>query len=138
MTAPTRDEVIRMAREAGVIPSSPYLVPHDNARLGLERLVAAAYARGVADAHDAAPADHIPDAGKMVPDPVAWECTGIGLKRFLTQVQYEAQAPNVKRWYVPFRCSTCAATIPAHQIEAAQAMIEQQAAQALAANGGAK
>lgn len=53
MTAPTRDEVIQMAREAGVIPSSPYLVPHDNARLGLERLVSAAYACGVAAERDA-------------------------------------------------------------------------------------
>ena len=131
MSAPTRDEVIRMAREAGAPDPMVFLAAY-------ERLVAAAYARGVADARDAAPADHIPDAGKMVPDPVAWECTGIGLKRFLTQVQYEAQAPNVKRWYVPFRCSTYAATIPTQQLETAQAMIEQQAAQALAANGGAK
>lgn len=48
MTTPTRDEVIQMARDAGVIPNSPYLIPYENARLGLERLVAAAYARGAA------------------------------------------------------------------------------------------
>lgn len=127
MSAPTRDEVIQMARDAGVIPSNPYLMPHDNARLGLERLVSAAYARGVADARDSAPADHIPDAGKMVPDLIEWECTVIGLKRLLTQAQYEAQTPAVKRFYVPFRCSTCTA----------QALIDKQAKQALGKEGGA-
>lgn len=41
----TRDEIIRMAREAGIIPDSPYLVPHEGHQQGLERfsaLVAAA------------------------------------------------------------------------------------------------
>lgn len=127
MNAPTRDEVKAMAREAGTPDPMVFLAAY-------ERLVAAAYARGVADARDAAPADHIPGAGKMVPDPAAWECTVIGLKRFLTQAQYEAQTPRVKRWYVPFRCSTCAATIPAPQLEAAQALIDKQA---LGNEGGA-
>lgn len=38
---------------------------------------------------------------------LAWEFTGIaGLKRFLTQRQYEAQTPGTKRWYRPI-CPTC-------------------------------
>lgn len=41
----TRDDVLRMAREAGVVADSPYLVPHDYQLNALERfatLVAAA------------------------------------------------------------------------------------------------
>jgi uncharacterized protein YwbE len=32
----------------------------------------------------------------------AWKCTGDGLKRFLTQSQYDAQPENIKVWYEPF------------------------------------
>ena len=38
----TKDEIIRMAREAGLIINSPYLVPHDHVMRGIERLVALA------------------------------------------------------------------------------------------------
>ena len=36
------DDIIRMAREAGLIINSPYLVPHDHVMRGIERLVALA------------------------------------------------------------------------------------------------
>jgi hypothetical protein len=39
-----RDEMIRMAREAGLITDSPYLMPHDNVMRGIERFAAAAQA----------------------------------------------------------------------------------------------
>ena len=40
-------------------------------------------------------------------DPLVWEFTGLGgLKRFLTQPQYEAQAPVVQKWYRPI-CLKC-------------------------------
>lgn len=46
MTAPTRDEVIKMAREAGTPDPMVFLAAY-------ERLVAAAYARGVANEREA-------------------------------------------------------------------------------------
>lgn len=46
MSAPTRDEVIRMAREAGTPDPMVFLAAY-------ERLVAAAYARGVAAEREA-------------------------------------------------------------------------------------
>ena len=41
-------------------------------------------------------------------EPVAWRFTGIaGLKRYMTQKQYDAQTPETKKWYEPFRCANC-------------------------------
>ena len=41
-------------------------------------------------------------------EPVAWRFTGIaGLKRYMTQKQYDAQTPETKKWYEPFRCAKC-------------------------------
>lgn len=41
-------------------------------------------------------------------EPVAWRFTGIaGLKRYMTQKQYDAQQPGVKKWYEPFMCANC-------------------------------
>jgi hypothetical protein len=47
-------------------------------------------------------------AGVMAADePLRWEFTGIaGLKRFLTQKQYEAQTPGTQEWYRPI-CPKC-------------------------------
>jgi hypothetical protein len=40
-------------------------------------------------------------------EPLRWEFTGIaGLKRFLTQKQYEAQTPGTQEWYRPI-CPKC-------------------------------
>jgi hypothetical protein len=46
-------------------------------------------------------------SGVMASDePLRWEFTGIaGLKRFLTQKQYEAQTPGTQEWYRPI-CPT--------------------------------
>ena len=41
---------------------------------------------------------------------IAWRCTGSGLKRFMTQNQYDAQEPGVKKWYEPFKCASCLTT----------------------------
>ncbi|WP_028449734.1 hypothetical protein [Chitinibacter tainanensis] len=39
---------------------------------------------------------------------IAWRTIGVtGLKRFMTQQQYEAQSPSIKRWYEPFQCAHC-------------------------------
>lgn len=41
-------------------------------------------------------------------EPVAWRFTGIaGLKRYMTQTQYDAQTPETKKWYEPFLCANC-------------------------------
>lgn len=32
----------------------------------------------------------------------AWRCTGEGLKKYLTQTQYDVQTEKVKAWYEPF------------------------------------
>lgn len=32
----------------------------------------------------------------------AWQCAGEGLKKYLTQTQYDAQTEKVKAWYEPF------------------------------------
>ena len=41
-------------------------------------------------------------------EPVAWRFTGIaGLKRYMTQKQYDAQTPEIKKWYEPFKCKNC-------------------------------
>lgn len=36
----SRDDVVRMAREAGIITNSPYLMPHDHVLHGIERFAA--------------------------------------------------------------------------------------------------
>lgn len=39
---------------------------------------------------------------------IAWRFTGIaGFKRYVTQEQYEAFLPEVKRWYEPYSCENC-------------------------------
>lgn len=44
----------------------------------------------------------------------AWRFTGpTGLKKYLTQAQYEAQTDGVKRWYEPYHCASCSAPQPA-------------------------
>ena len=37
---------------------------------------------------------------------LAWRNTGSpnGLRRFMTQKQYDAQAPGIQKWYEPIRC----------------------------------
>lgn len=35
-----REDIIRMAREAGIITNSPYLMPHDHVLHGIERFAA--------------------------------------------------------------------------------------------------
>ena len=41
-------------------------------------------------------------------EPVAWRFTGIaGLKRYMTQKHYDAQTPEIKKWYEPFKCKNC-------------------------------
>jgi hypothetical protein len=51
--------------------------------------------------------DYEPEQAQQA-EPVAWRFTGIaGLKRFMTQKQYEAQTPETKKWYEPFRCANC-------------------------------
>ena len=55
--------------------------------------------------------DYEPDGvhhNKPEQEPVAWRFTGIaGLKRYMTQKQYDAQTPETKKWYEPFRCANC-------------------------------
>jgi hypothetical protein len=36
-----------------------------------------------------------------------WKCTGQGLKKYLTQTQYDAQRNEIKTWYEPFSCVEC-------------------------------
>ena len=43
-----REDVIRLARETGLIVDSPYLMPHDHVMHGIERFAQAAYAAGAA------------------------------------------------------------------------------------------
>ena len=41
-------------------------------------------------------------------EPVAWRFTGIaGLNRYMTQKKYDAQTPEIKKWYEPFKCANC-------------------------------
>lgn len=38
----------------------------------------------------------------------AWRFTGIaGLKRYMSQRQYDAQTSETKKWYEPFKCANC-------------------------------
>ena len=46
-------------------------------------------------------------------EPVAWESTMLGYIKYITQAQYEKFRPNVRRWYKPYKCSSCAAPQPA-------------------------
>jgi hypothetical protein len=56
--------------------------------------------------------DYEPEQAQQA-EPVAWRFTGIaGLKRFMTQKQYEAQTPETKKWYEPFRCANCITSPP--------------------------
>ena len=40
----------------------------------------------------------------------SWRCTGMGLKPFMTQAQYEAQSLSIQKWYEPFKCAACTPT----------------------------
>ena len=42
--------------------------------------------------------------------PIAWECTGQGLKKYVTDKQYQAFTPGVRKWYKPYRCTNCKAS----------------------------
>ena len=54
---------------------------------------------------------------------VAWRCTGHGLKRFMTQNQYDAQEPSVRKWYEPFKCAGCLTIAqPVQPVEVQQAI----------------
>lgn len=39
--------------------------------------------------------------------PIAWECTGQGLKKYVTDKQYKAFTAGVRKWYKPYRCTNC-------------------------------
>lgn len=45
--------------------------------------------------------------------PVAWESTTPGFIKYITQARYEKFSPNVRRWYKPYKCSSCTAPQPA-------------------------
>jgi hypothetical protein len=48
-----REDIIRMAREAGIITNSPYLMPHDHVLHGIERFAALVAAAAKAEENEA-------------------------------------------------------------------------------------
>lgn len=49
-------------------------------------------------------------------EPVAWEAPqGYGIKRFISQSQYEKFSPEIRKWYKPFKCSSCDTSPPKHE-----------------------
>lgn len=42
-------------------------------------------------------------------DQIAWECTGQGLTKYVTDAKFKKFTPGVQKWYKPYRCSHCTA-----------------------------
>jgi hypothetical protein len=42
-------------------------------------------------------------------EPVAWEATTPGYIKYVTDKQYRSYSETAKRWYKPYKCSSCAA-----------------------------
>ena len=38
---------------------------------------------------------------------ITWESTMFGVKRFVTEKQYQGFSEKVRRWYRPYRCVSC-------------------------------
>jgi hypothetical protein len=52
-------------------------------------------------------------------EPLKWKFTGIaGLKKYLTDSQYQAQTDDVKKWYEPI-CETCQQSAPQERVAVA-------------------
>lgn len=47
------------------------------------------------------------DAAQPATEPIAWESTTFGYRKYLTQAQYERIGERFRKWYKPYRCSAC-------------------------------
>ena len=47
------------------------------------------------------------DAAQAATEPIAWESTTFGYRKYLTQAQYERIGDRFRKWYKPYRCSAC-------------------------------
>lgn len=47
------------------------------------------------------------DAAQPANEPIAWESTTFGYRKYLTQAQYERIGERFRKWYKPYRCSAC-------------------------------
>jgi DNA-directed RNA polymerase subunit RPC12/RpoP len=50
-------------------------------------------------------------------EPVAWEATTPGYIKYVTDKQYRSYSETAKRWYKPYKCSSCAAPKQAEPAE---------------------
>lgn len=50
-------------------------------------------------------------------EPVAWEATTPGYRRFISDSTYRGFSDEARRWYKPYRCSSCAALTTAQSAE---------------------
>jgi hypothetical protein len=50
-------------------------------------------------------------------EPIAWESTTPAYFKFITDSRYRKFSPAVRKWYRPYRCSTCAALSPTQPTE---------------------
>lgn len=50
-------------------------------------------------------------------EPIAWESTTPVYFKFITDSRYRKFSPAVRKWYRPYRCSTCAALSPTQPAE---------------------
>lgn len=52
--------------------------------------------------------NHIGDSTEIVSrTEIAWEATGNGLVKHVTDERYQKFSPEIKRWYKPYRCASC-------------------------------
>jgi len=42
-------------------------------------------------------------------EPIAWESTTVGYIKYVTDARYQKFSDEVKKWYKPYHCSSCAA-----------------------------
>lgn len=101
-----------IVRQAGVTPAAPEVDPtaiYSN----LGRVAFEAMNPGKVftylPAHEMQRWEAAAEAVRMAAPVYAWEATTIGYKRFVTDDWYRKSSDAVKRWYKPFRCSSCAA-----------------------------
>lgn len=113
-----------IVRQAGVTPAAPEVDPtaiYSN----LGRVAFEAMNPGKVftylPAHEMQRWEAAAEAVRMAAPVYAWEATTIGYKRFVTDDWYRKSSDAVKRWYKPFRCSSCAA-VPASVQPAAGAL----------------
>lgn len=120
-----------IVRQAGIAPAAPEADPTATYS-NLGRIAFEAMNPGKVftylPAHEMQRWEAAADAVRRATPVYAWEATTIGYKRFVTDDWYRKSSDAVRRWYKPYRCSSCLAT-PVPAVGASPEPVKQEEAE---------